>query len=58
MIMTDYIKNSMFYIKSDQIDSDAIHGTVVSGGRLKGAPLIILFCAIVVASQEGEIKIE
>lgn len=48
--MIDYLKNSVFNIKSDQMDADAIHESVVSGVRLKGAPLIILFCAIIVAS--------
>lgn len=43
MIMTDYIKNSMFYKESDRMAPDTIHETVVSGVRLKGAPLIILF---------------
>lgn len=48
--MIDYLKNSVFDIKSDQMDAEAIHTSIVSGVRLKGAPLIILFCAIIVAS--------
>ena len=40
----------LFNIKGDQLDANAIHESVVAGVRLKGAPLIILFCAIIVAS--------
>ncbi|WP_303866509.1 DUF389 domain-containing protein [Acetobacterium wieringae] len=48
--MIEYFKNSLFDIRSDQMDADAIHESIVSGVKLKGAPLIILFCAIIVAS--------
>ena len=48
--MIDYLKNGLFDIRSDQMDADAIHESIVSGVKLKGAPLIILFCAIIVAS--------
>lgn len=48
--MIDYLKNGLFNIRSDQMDADAIHESVVAGVKLKGAPLIILFCAIIVAS--------
>ncbi|MBC3901577.1 DUF389 domain-containing protein [Acetobacterium malicum] len=48
--MIDYLKNGLFDIRSDQMDADTIHQSIVSGVKLKGAPLIILFCAIIVAS--------
>jgi len=48
--MIDYLKNGLFDIRSDQMDADTIHESIVSGVKLKGAPLIILFCAIIVAS--------
>ncbi len=48
--MIDYLKNGLFNIRSDQMEAEAIHASIVSGVKLKGAPLIILFCAIVVAS--------
>lgn len=48
--MIDYFKNGLFDIRSDQMGADAIHESIVSGVKLKGAPLIILFCAIIVAS--------
>ncbi|PKM60454.1 MAG: TIGR00341 family protein [Firmicutes bacterium HGW-Firmicutes-4] len=48
--MIDYLKNGLFNIRSDQMDANAIHESIVSGVKLKGAPLIILFCAIIVAS--------
>lgn len=48
--MIDYLKNGIFDIRSDQMDADTIHESIVSGVKLKGAPLIILFCAIIVAS--------
>ena len=48
--MIDYLKNGLFDIRSDQMDTDTIHESIVSGVKLKGAPLIILFCAIIVAS--------
>ncbi|MBI4858404.1 MAG: DUF389 domain-containing protein [Acetobacterium woodii] len=48
--MIDYLKNGLFNIKSDQMDANTIHESVVAGVKLKGAPLIILFCAIIVAS--------
>lgn len=48
--MIDYLKNGLFDIRSDQMGADAIHESIVAGVKLKGAPLIILFCAIIVAS--------
>ncbi|WP_373486162.1 DUF389 domain-containing protein [Acetobacterium malicum] len=48
--MIDYLKNGLFNIRSDQMDAETIHQSIVSGVKLKGAPLIILFCAIIVAS--------
>jgi len=48
--MIDYLKNGLFDIRSDQMAAEAIHESIVSGVKLKGAPLIILFCAIIVAS--------
>ncbi|MDO9490650.1 DUF389 domain-containing protein [Acetobacterium sp.] len=48
--MIDDLKKSLFDIRSDQMDAEAIHESIVSGVRLKGATLIILFCAIIVAS--------
>lgn len=48
--MIDYLKNGLFNIRSDQMEAEAIHESIVSGIKLKGAPLIILFCAIIVAS--------
>lgn len=48
--MIDYFKKNVFDVKSDQMDADAIHASMIGNVRLKGAPLIILFCAIVVAS--------
>ncbi len=48
--MIEYFMDRIFNIKSDQMDAEAIHTSVVSGVRLKGAPLIILFCAIIIAS--------
>jgi uncharacterized hydrophobic protein (TIGR00271 family) len=48
--MIDYLKNGLFNLKSDQMDANAIHESIVAGVKLKGAPLIILFCAIIVAS--------
>ncbi len=48
--MIDDLKNGLFDIRADQLDADAIHQSVLSGVKLKGAPLIILFCAIIVAS--------
>lgn len=37
-------------LKDDQLNPEEIHGSIVSGIRLNGAPLIILFCAIIIAS--------
>ncbi len=48
--MIDYIKKNVFDIREDQMEADAIHASMIGNVRLKGAPLIILFCAIVVAS--------
>lgn len=48
--MIEYFKDGIFNIKNDQMDAEAIHTSIVSGVRLKGAPLIILFCAIIIAS--------
>lgn len=48
--MIDYIKKNVFDIREDQMDADAIHASMIGNVRLKGAPLIVLFCAIVVAS--------
>ncbi|AFA47530.1 DUF389 domain-containing protein [Acetobacterium woodii] len=48
--MIEYFKDHIFNIKNDQMDAEAIHASIVSGVRLKGAPLIILFCAIIIAS--------
>ncbi|MBK5244186.1 MAG: DUF389 domain-containing protein [Eubacteriaceae bacterium] len=48
--MIDYFRDNLLNIKSDQADANTIHESIVSGVRLKGAPLIILFCAIIVAS--------
>lgn len=49
MPMSDLFKE-LFNIKGDQQDANAIHEGVVAGVGLKGAPLIILFCAIIIAS--------
>lgn len=37
-------------LKDDQLTTEEIHTSIVSGIRLNGAPLIILFCAIIIAS--------
>ncbi|WKY48231.1 DUF389 domain-containing protein [Eubacteriaceae bacterium ES3] len=37
-------------LNDDQLTTEEIHASIVSGIRLNGAPLIILFCAIIVAS--------
>ena len=34
--MIDYLKNGLFDIRSDQMDADAIHESIVSGVKLKG----------------------
>jgi len=47
--MSEFFKE-LFNITGDQLDANAIHEGVVAGVRLKGAPLIILFCAIIIAS--------
>ncbi|MGV8906993.1 MAG: DUF389 domain-containing protein [Acetobacterium sp.] len=48
--MLDYMRDNIFNIKTDQADANTIQAEIVSGVRLKGAPLIILFCAIIIAS--------
>ncbi|WP_050741262.1 DUF389 domain-containing protein [Acetobacterium bakii] len=48
--MSGYIRDNIFNIKTDQEDANALHAEIISGVRLKGAPLIILFCAIIIAS--------
>lgn len=48
--MSGYIRDNIFNIKTDQADANALQAEIVSGVRLKGAPLIILFCAIIIAS--------
>ncbi len=37
-------------MKNDQASSESIHNSLANGVRLKGTPLVILFCAIIIAS--------
>ncbi len=37
-------------MRNDQASSETIHNSLASGVKLKGTPLVILFCAIIIAS--------
>ncbi len=43
------IKN-LLDMRNDQATSESIHNSLVSGVKLRGTPLVILFCAIIIAS--------
>ncbi|MFV0519028.1 MAG: DUF389 domain-containing protein [Lachnospirales bacterium] len=45
----DYLKK-IFDMKSDQDTSENIHNALANGVKLRGTPLAILFCAIIIAS--------
>jgi uncharacterized hydrophobic protein (TIGR00271 family) len=49
-MIVEYIKDNILNLKSDQLKAKEIHENVLAGVRLKGAPFIILFCAIIIAS--------
>ncbi len=49
---TNYFKKitEIFDMKNDQDTNENIHKTLTNGVVLKGSPLVILFCAIIIAS--------
>ncbi len=47
--MRNRFKNFFTFI-DDQADVESIHNSILSGLQLKGSPLIILLCAIIIAS--------
>ncbi len=47
--MSNKLKD-FFTLTDDQADSDTIHDSILKGLKINGSPLIILFCAIIIAS--------
>ncbi len=47
--MLNHFKD-FFTLTDDQADSKTIHDSILKGLQIKGSPLIILFCAIIIAS--------
>ncbi len=52
--MKDIIDFKKFFdvldMRNDQASSESIHNSLANGVKLKGTPLVILFCAIIIAS--------
>jgi uncharacterized hydrophobic protein (TIGR00271 family) len=48
--MFDYFREKYFNIKHGQLSPDEIHEDALENIKLRGAPLVVLFCAIIIAS--------